>query len=183
MLVADDIEMNRTVIKRFLKNDYNVLEAENGVDALQIIRSQKVDMLLLDIIMPGMDGLEVLENVKKDEKHSNMGILVATSAKEKTERTALSLGADDVVSKPYDPIVIKRRLENIAAVKEIELQKILLEKDAKKELQVENMQQVEADLNAIEDSLHKIAVLAKENADNKALVLEIARISRKRQTC
>lgn len=86
-------------------------------------------MLLLDIIMPEMDGLEVLRYMQRDENLSYIGVLVATSTKEKTERTALSLGADDIVSKPYDPLVIRKRLENILAAKVVAEQKNLLLKD------------------------------------------------------
>lgn len=129
LLIADDEAMNRMIIKKFLKYDYEVIEAVNGREALDILRSRKVDVLLLDIIMPEMDGLEVLELMRSEAKLSGTGVLVASSTKEKTERTALSLGADDIVSKPYDPVVIKKRLENILAMKEIEAQKEYLRKN------------------------------------------------------
>lgn len=119
LLIADDVEMNRKVIQKFLKSEYDILEAENGIEVLNILNKQKVDVLILDIIMPIMDGLEVLNRMSEVEEYRKIGILVATSTKEKTERTALSLGADDVVSKPYDPIVIKSRLRNIMAMKEL----------------------------------------------------------------
>lgn len=121
LLIADDDEMNRKIIQNFLKNSYEILQAKNGREAIEIIRSKKVDALLLDIIMPEMDGLEVLKVLKEDHTYDNMGILVATSTKEKTERTALSLGADDVVSKPYDPIVIQKRMDNIIIMKEAKM--------------------------------------------------------------
>lgn len=123
LLIADDDEMNRKIIGKFLKNDYEILHAEDGKKTMEILDSGHVDLLLLDIIMPEMDGLEVLRKMKEDEKYSDVGILVATSTKEKTERTALSLGADDIVSKPYDPVVIKKRVENILASRELHRQK------------------------------------------------------------
>lgn len=121
LLVADDVEMNRSVIRRFLKRDYEVLEAETGIQALEIIRSRRVDLLLLDIIMPEMNGLELLLQLEQEKDIYRPGILVATSTKEQTERQALSLGADDIVSKPYDPIIIKKRLGNIDAVRELKM--------------------------------------------------------------
>ena len=123
LLIADDDEMSRTIIKRFLKNSFDVLEAEDGYQALDIIMEQHVDVLLLDIIMPKRNGLEVLDDLRKDERYNALGILVATSTKEKTEREALSLGADDIVSKPYDPVVIQKRMENIMLMKEAKRQK------------------------------------------------------------
>lgn len=119
LLIADDEEMNRRIISRFLANDFDIIQAVNGKAALDTLRSQQVDALLLDIIMPEMDGLEVLQEMKSDPSLDHVGVLVATSTKEKTERKALSLGADDIVSKPYDPVVIKKRIENIIAVKAI----------------------------------------------------------------
>ncbi|MDD2971639.1 MAG: response regulator, partial [Lachnospiraceae bacterium] len=127
LLIADDEEMNRKIISKFLKNSYEILEATNGKMALTMIREQHVDVVILDIIMPEMDGLEVLEHVRARREWDAIGVLVATSTKEQTERTALSLGADDVVSKPYDPLVIRKRLENILAVKELQMQKKLLQ--------------------------------------------------------
>ena len=57
LLVADDEDMNRTVIKKFLKSDYEVMEAVNGREVLEILHERHVDVMLLDIIMPEMDGL------------------------------------------------------------------------------------------------------------------------------
>ena len=123
LLIADDEEMNRRIIRRFLKSDYEVIEAENGKQTLDMMHDRHVDVLLLDITMPVMDGLEVLETMKKEAELDHVGVLVATSTKEKTERAALSLGADEVVSKPYDPVVIKKRIENILLMKEMKARK------------------------------------------------------------
>lgn len=119
LLVVDDIQMSRTVISKFLRDEFDIFEAENGQQALDIIAARQIDAMMLDIIMPGMDGLEVLKAIRENRAHDRMGILVATSTKEKTERTALALGADDIVSKPYDPVVIRKRLSNILTVKDM----------------------------------------------------------------
>ncbi len=92
LLIADDEEMNRKIISKFLKNSYTILEAEDGEKALEVIHSQHVDALLLDIIMPKKDGLEVLAELRQDKKLDGLAVLVATSTKEKTERAALSMG-------------------------------------------------------------------------------------------
>lgn len=113
LLIADDIEMNRSVIKRFMGKNFIVLEAKNGQEVLDILSKNRVDVLLLDIIMPVLDGLEILKKIKEDNLYPDMAILVATSTKEKTERQALDFGADDIVAKPYDPTVIYHRMSNI----------------------------------------------------------------------
>jgi len=113
MLIADDIEMNRSVIKKMFRHDFEVYEAATGKEVFDILDHHTVDVVLLDIIMPEMDGLEVLVKLKHEEQYKNIAVLVATSTKEKTERNALALGADDIVAKPYDPVVIHKRVENI----------------------------------------------------------------------
>ena len=125
LLIADDIEVNRAVIKAVFQDVYNVFEADNGVEALEILQQIKIDLVILDIIMPEMDGIEVLREMKKDPALDHVGVLVATSHQESTESVVLAEGADDVVGKPYDPDVIKQRLANILAKKKIEDQERL----------------------------------------------------------
>lgn len=174
LLIADDDEMNRRIIRKFLKDNFEVYEAENGKKALEIMGSVKVDVLLLDIIMPEMDGLEVLRYMQRDENLSHIGVLVATSTKEKTERTALSLGADDIVSKPYDPLVIRKRLENILAAKVVAEQKNLLLKDDIDGLIQKSLTEKSNQAEVIAERLRKCAEVISSNKDNTKLVAEIA---------
>ena len=173
LLVADDERMNRTVISRFLKNDYVVLEAENGEEAVEILENNHVDIMLLDIIMPKMNGLEVIEYVKKNSKFNNIGILVATSTKEKTERHALAAGADDIVSKPYDPVVIKKRLENIWGIKMLKLQTesigaVEKEEEWKKQIYSQYNKEINDSIDKVNEMVHVIDM----NKDNVKLITE-----------
>ena len=69
VLVVDDVEMNRIILSELFADSYNVLEAENGEEALETIRNNPdLSAVLLDIVMPVMDGLETLEQIKKEEK-------------------------------------------------------------------------------------------------------------------
>lgn len=174
LLVADDDAMNRTVIKRFLNGTYSVLEAEDGMETMEILRSTHVDALLLDIIMPGMTGLQILQLLNVEKKNPYMGILVATSMKEKTEREALALGADDVVSKPYDPIVIQKRLDNILAMKESQQEKDLLKQDNGGALSSIQNERLAAAVSASAEKLHKIAMIIDYSKDNPKLIAEMA---------
>lgn len=173
LLIADDDEMNRAVIKRFLKNSFEVLEAENGRQVVECLEQKKVDMLLLDIIMPVMDGLEVLDAIQESSSYENLGILVATSTKEKTERTALSKGADDVVSKPYDPIVIRKRLENILELKEARQKVQLLQQDGVDSLLEKQRTKLTACIEHTSMHLHKIAEVMSHSIDNPKLLEEL----------
>lgn len=162
LVVADDVEMSRKVVRKFLENEFEILEAENGYQVMDYLQQRSVDALLLDIIMPGMDGLQVLERVRADERWREIGVLVASSTKEKTERTALSLGADDVVAKPYDPIVIQKRLENILIAKKAHSQ------------QQPGVADAAGKLEEIAASMHRLSDIIKGNMDNQQLILEAA---------
>jgi CheY-like chemotaxis protein len=173
LLIADDDEMNRRIIRRFLSSTYEVLEAENGRQALEQLESNKVDALLLDIIMPEIDGLEVLKIMKERNILEQTGVLVATSTKEKTERTALSLGADDIVSKPYDPIVIKKRLENILAVKEVQNHNEKLKYHDTTALLSEQETIFSRKAGKSAEKFHEIAKIMSQNTDNINLLNEM----------
>ena len=174
LLVADDDEMNRRIIRRFLNDSFVVLEAEDGEQTLKLINETHIDLLLLDIIMPKVDGLEVLKQMSENGTKSKIGVLVATSTKEKTERTALSLGADDVVSKPYDPIVIQKRLENILAAMEINAQKNLLEADKVSDVINSYSDKISARAKETSEQIHKYTKMINANVENHRLVEQIA---------
>lgn len=174
LLIADDDGMNRTIIKRFLKNDFEILEAADGRQTLEYIKNEHVDVVLLDIIMPELDGLEVLKEVRSNSDYDYLGILVATSTKEKTERTALSLGADDIVSKPYDPIVIKKRVENILLMKEAKRQNRMFIENAVDDIVKENSLKAQEAVAASVSKMQKIIQVISENANNEKLVAEMA---------
>lgn len=174
LLIADDEEMNRKIISRFLKNDYEIIQAANGRAAMDTLYSTHVDALLLDIIMPEMDGLEVLERMRQEKELSHIGVLVATSTKEKTERSALSLGADDVVSKPYDPIVIRKRMQNILAVKQIDSHNEYM-KDADTEMLLEKQEkELQKKIEPVVNRIIKYTDIIDASQDNIKLIVEVA---------
>lgn len=173
LLIADDDEMNRMIIRKFLKDTYDIIEAADGQEALDIVRENPVDVLLLDIIMPRLDGLEMLQIVKKEDAFNDMGILVATSTKEKTERQALALGADDIVSKPYDPVVIHKRLENIIAVKENQKQKRLLQNSDVNAMFLTQKQALNSAIIEHTDRIQKLLDIINKNKTNDRLITEM----------
>lgn len=181
IMIADDVDMNRSVIKRFLSRDYLVLEACDGEEALEVLQENQVDALILDIIMPKMDGIEVLKRIRKEEKYSDMAILVATSTKEKTERMALEYGADDVVAKPYDPMVIRKRLENVMIKKQYERDRDLagsskLEAEYR---QVFQYQYRERMLDYLNDITVNVDYMEKNQENDKVIAEGLQRIRQK----
>ncbi|MEG2087908.1 MAG: EAL domain-containing protein, partial [Angelakisella sp.] len=118
ILVVDDSIVSRTVLTQMLSEEYDVLQAPNGQVALEMLKkhSNKIVAMVLDLVMPIMDGYSVLEAVVKADNHSNLPIVVITeNGNHGNERRALSLGAWDFISKPYDAQVVSLRLKNIIA--------------------------------------------------------------------
>ncbi len=113
LLVVDDVEMNRDMLSRRLRNrGYLVSVAENGMVALERIAAGGIDCVLLDVMMPGLTGLDVLREVRKTLSRGEFPIIMAT-AKDQSEDIveALRLGANDYVTKPLDFPVVLARLE------------------------------------------------------------------------
>jgi DNA-binding response OmpR family regulator len=113
ILVVEDTNMMRVLMTRYLSQAgfRNVLECVNGQEALDLLRSQKVDLVLLDIQMPVLDGYETLEAVKKDESLCEIPVIMITAV-EKIESIAkcIEIGAVDYMPKLFNPILLNRRI-------------------------------------------------------------------------
>lgn len=120
VLVVDDQEINRDALEVILEDDYTVITAENGKEALEQMRAHisELSLVLLDLMMPVMSGFEVLETVREDEDLKKIPIIVLTAEKS-AELEALQLGAADFVTKPFDlPEVILARVNRIIELSE-----------------------------------------------------------------
>ena len=119
VLVVDDTRTNRVLLKAFLaRQGYESLEAENGPDALAIIAQQAVDVVLLDIGLPGMDGFEVLRRMRQSEAHRAIPVLMI-SARDDEDSVArcIELGAVDHLPKPFNPVLLHARISACLAHK------------------------------------------------------------------
>ncbi|MEG0988430.1 MAG: EAL domain-containing protein [Clostridium sp.] len=115
VLVVDDNPINRTILSNMLSGQYITLEAENGQMALKMLKehNDEIAAVMLDLIMPVMDGYAVLEAIRENDSYGNLPVVVTTgSGNHDSERKALSLGAWDFVTKPYDAEIILFRLKN-----------------------------------------------------------------------
>ncbi len=169
LLIADDDEMSRKTIIKYFSDYYDVLEARNGGEALDIIHNRHVDIVILDIIMPELTGYDVLQQVKCDEKYSDVRILVATSLQEKTERQALELGADDIVFKPYDPVVIKKRIDNLLLMQDQkrELEQALLKAEQANKAKTDFLSRVSHDMRTPLTGILGITALLKDSISDE----------------
>ena len=121
ILVVEDNEINRAMLCEILSSEYEVLDAENGQVALAVLEQYKeeISLILLDIIMPVMDGYTFLSIIKADSAYSSIPVIITTqSDSESDEVAALSHGATDFVAKPYKPQVILHRVASIINLRE-----------------------------------------------------------------
>ncbi|MGN0466935.1 MAG: EAL domain-containing protein [Lachnospiraceae bacterium] len=121
ILVVEDNELNRAMLSEILSNDYEVLEAENGQEALYVLEQNKnnIILILLDVMMPVMDGYTFLDRIKKDEEMALIPVIVTTQGdREEDEIAALAHGATDFVPKPYRPQVILHRVASLIKLRE-----------------------------------------------------------------
>lgn len=123
ILAVDDTLANIDVVKGVLSSEYIVQVALNGKVALKIIEKKQPDLILLDIMMPEMDGYEVCQILKSQESTRDIPVIFLTAkAQEEDETKGLSLGAVDYITKPISPAILKERVKNhliIQASKEI----------------------------------------------------------------
>lgn len=114
ILIADDVRLNRVGFQNSLSEIYHVIEAQDGKEAVEIMEKTKIDLLILDIVMPVMDGIEVLKYRQSHPKLLQVSVIVVTALDNTDmEIEVLDLGADDVLRKPFDYRVLQRRIENV----------------------------------------------------------------------
>ena len=111
ILVADDEKEIRELLRLYLENaGYKVIEAEDGQQALDLLRSNEIDLCLLDIMMPKKDGYYVLQEIRKE---SNIPVMILSAKDTDSEKIlGLNLGADDYIAKPFNPLEAVARVNS-----------------------------------------------------------------------
>ena len=115
ILIVDDSEMNRAILNEMLKDEYRVLEADNGRTALDMVDryGDELSLVLLDIIMPGMNGFEVLGELSRRTVADSLPIIMISSEdSDDVVLRAYELGASDYINRPFDARVVRRRVSN-----------------------------------------------------------------------
>ena len=115
VLIVDDSEMNRVLLTDILEGQYEVTEAENGRQAMEILNQNETDFwfILLDIMMPEKDGFAVLEYIRQRYWNDRVVVMMISSddSPENISR-AYSLGAFDYIGRPFDPMIVRKRIAN-----------------------------------------------------------------------
>ena len=116
VLVVDDMELNRDILREILEEDYPILEAESGRRALEMIQKygEDIAVILLDLIMPDGDGFAVLEIMKKRNWLEKMPVLIISGENSlETEKKCFAYGISDFIHKPFDNTLVRHRVKNV----------------------------------------------------------------------
>ena len=111
VLIADDEEEIRNLLKLYLENEgYTVVEAKDGAEAVVLLQQEKPDLCILDIMMPNLDGYQVLRKLREE---SNIPVMIISAKDTDSEKIlGLNLGADDYISKPFNPLEAVARVNS-----------------------------------------------------------------------
>ena len=114
ILIVDDAEFNRDILKEILGENYNYLEAENGNQAIQMLGDNlEIDLMLLDINMPQMNVFEALEIMKRSQCLEETPVIMISSEESvDTMRKAYEMGITDYITRPFDSVIVKKRVQN-----------------------------------------------------------------------
>lgn len=112
ILICDDDADIRSALKIYLSNDeYNILEAENGSQALDMVEKEDIHLLLMDIMMPVLDGIKALTILR--ENNNNIPVILLTAKSQDTDKIlGLNAGADDYITKPFNPVEVIARVKS-----------------------------------------------------------------------
>ncbi len=116
LLIADDVMINRELLKDIFENEYKLLEATNGEEAIKLLDEHKdeIALLFLDLVMPIKTGLDVMVHMSLNDMMNTIPVIMITGeATAETDVKAYELGASDIIYKPFEPAVVKRRTKNI----------------------------------------------------------------------
>jgi CheY-like chemotaxis protein len=128
ILIVDDEETVRRVLGGLLKKEgYEVIEAEDGKSGVELAKKEDPDVILMDLTMPVMGGLQSCRLLKEDEKTKNIPVLVITTAVGENKTEAINAGIDDFVNKPFDTEEISIRVKSMLKIKKLtdELERVL----------------------------------------------------------
>lgn len=132
VLIVEDNEINREILKETLEDDYDVLEAVNGEEGLNILSQyyKDISLILLDVVMPVCDGFEFLSRQKSDSLLASVPVIVTTgNNSQEDELKCLGLGAVDFITKPYNARIVKSRIDSVIKLRESSMTLAANEKD------------------------------------------------------
>jgi DNA-binding response OmpR family regulator len=115
ILIIDDNAMNRDMLSRRLEREgYEILCAANGREGLDAVGNSDIDLILLDILMPEMDGYQVLRELKGDPATARLPVIMLTAVNDvDSVKRCIDMGADDYLIKPFNSVLLRSRIESV----------------------------------------------------------------------
>lgn len=127
ILIVDDTEMFRLVLVGALENDYKVSVAVDGESALQSVEDDKPDLILLDIMMPGLDGYQVCNRIKNDPATKDIIVIFVTSVEEALQRNlGFQVGCADYLNKPFETLEVQKKVKSYLSLALLQKENALL---------------------------------------------------------
>ncbi len=169
VMIVDDTEANIDILMDCLSDDFEIMVAMDGESALEDIEENHPDLVLLDVMMPGMDGYEVCEKLKSDDATKDIPVIFLTAlTDEQNEAKGLAVGAIDYITKPFSQDLVKARVHNHLALKnardELKKQNEVLVENAKLKEDIEKITRhdLKTPLNGIMNFPHLVLTQATE---------------------
>jgi putative two-component system response regulator len=127
ILIVDDQQINRLLLRKLLK-EYTIIEASNGEAALRLAIAKKPDLIILDIIMPKPDGYSVLSTLKNNPATWLIPVILVSTLQGMDEKIkSLEKGADDFISKPFNPLELKARVKSLLRIKKLQEELVMVQ--------------------------------------------------------
>jgi two-component system chemotaxis response regulator CheY len=113
VLIADDSEFMRNLLREILEEDHNIVgEVENGVEAVEVYKDEKPDLVMMDIVMPIRDGIEATDEIKTTDANANV-IMCTSVGQEEKMKEAVKAGADGYITKPFQKPSVMEAIEDV----------------------------------------------------------------------
>ena len=174
MLIVDDESINRDILTQFFQDDFQILEAANGQEAQELIKNHSVDIVLLDHLMPVMDGMPLLAWIKSSPSYREIPVIVTTSKGDThREAQAMEIGADDFLTKPYNHTIVVCRVRNVIGRLENEQRKVTQQVQEQKIAVMQNILDVDqlTGLYTKKSFLQHTQELLKNNPDTRYCIV------------
>ena len=117
VLITDDSNIFRSLVEAALGSSYEILQAKDGLEALEIANEQVPDIIIMDLVMPRMTGITAIKEIRQSKITLNIPVIALTSAEdEETKRKAMRAGFNDYIIKPFDLVAFKNKVESLLGV-------------------------------------------------------------------